>query len=350
MTDRCDPSKRHVLKAKIKSAMANSIKEKMLKYQEEFVKLLEIFKKYDFTFNFKNFTFIDNTGKEYKLVTLAGPTMKAYKFVSDEDKEKLASIGDKMTNYERDIGPFIDDSCIEKVMERMETACNRRNEFRQIHGNLMDEIAGKYYSKIDENAAYVISTDPYDIFTKSTARTWQPTHCERIGGQHERGIDSDISNNSSVVYIVDTRQKGFDAALAMMNLRICIFDDNGKTPKEKYTIGIDINWYRGEHAHKRYHIYKNDAFKPLALTAAQATIELAEIIRSKGFKTDYPSWCTTPNPHEGYADIEGTSGVKVNYRASWKYACKKCGTPIKRAFVTQYDGYCPWHYRHPDKE
>lgn len=352
MTDRCDPSKRRVLKAKVKSAMANSIKGIMLKYQDEFVNLLEIFKKYGFVFDFKNFSFIDDNGREYKLITLAGPTMKAYKFVSDEDKEKLASIGDKMTNYERDIKPYIDETCIKTVMDRIEAACNKRAEFRQIHGNLMDELVGKYYSKMDENAAYVITTDPYDIFTKSTARSWQPTHCERVYGQHELGIDSDIANNSSVVYIVDTREKGFDAAIAMMNLRICIFDKNGKTPKEKYTIGVDINWYRGEHAHKRLHIYKNVPFTPLLLTAAQATIELVEIIKSKGFKTDYEDWCTTPNPHEGYADIEGTNNVKVNYRARWTYFCKKegCGTPIKRVFLKRYGGYCPWHFRHPDRE
>ena len=350
MTDRCDPTKRDVLKAKIKSAMANSIKDKMLRYQDEFINLLELFKKNGFTFNFKNFTFIDDAGKEYKIITLAGPTMKAYKYISDADKEQLASIGNNMTNLSSAIEPFIDDGCIEKVMERIAAACKRRGEFRQVHGNLMDELAGRYHSRMDENAAYVITTDPYDIFTKSTARTWQPTHCERIGGKHERGIDSDIANNSSVVYIVDTRKKGFDAALAMMNLRICIFDENGKTPKEKYTIGVDINWYRGEHSHKRYHIYKDAPFTPLLLTAAQATVELVEIIKSKGFKTDYEDWCTTPNPHEGYADIEGEANVNVRYRAKWTYSCKKCGTPIKRVYVTRYNGYCPWHFRNPDKE
>lgn len=344
MTDLCDPSRQKSLKTKVKSVLAYAIKDKMEKFQSEIIKVVKIFDEIGFAFNFRNLTFTDNIGREYKIAYLASQKMKDYPFIDQEDIETLASSADKITNWYRDIEPYLNEGTLNNIIARIQNACSARKAFIREHGNLMSEITGKYQSDYDENVIYYISTDPFDIFTKSTGRSWSPANCERAFGDSEIGIYSDISHNSAVVFILDKRIKGFESAIARMNLRLCVVDEEANDPKERYSIGWDINWYQGKHSHDRLQSHGDQKFANVNLTANQAREEIVKIAKNRGFKMDYIT-CTTPFAHEGYSDIESSKNAFITYRSKYNYFCEECGVATKKRFYRQFGGLCPVCYK-----
>lgn len=341
MTDLCDPSKRKILRAKVKAVMDYAIRDKIEKYIMHLNKILAIFADIGFSFNAKAFTWQDDRGNQYDMHDLASPQfLKKFTIISPDARRHLFNAANHIQQDRQAILEYQQRTGgIDDVMKRLETACNRRTEFIDAHGNLMAELNGKYQSNVDPNAIYYISTDPYDIFTKSTGRSWSPANCERIDGESSQGIDSDIAHNSAVVFILDKRIRGFKSAIARMNLRLCVVNAKSRAKKKKYSIGWDINWYRGNHSHDRFTVESTRKFDNLDLSAKQARDELVQIIRNHGFNTNYKI-CITPFAHEGYSDIEAANRTAIAYQAIWPYHCDVCGVPTKKEFFERYGGKC----------
>jgi len=348
--DLCDPANRKTFQTKVRSAMDYAIREKLQKYNNALLNILRVLQKIDFVFNWKDFSFSDDKGNEHGMNYLSKHSfISKYPRITEKDESSLAIDVNDLIQLKSSIDQYHEKTGgYKNVMERMAIACQRRKEFVKTHGNLMEELNGKYQSKIDVNATYFISTDPYQIFTKSTGRTWSPKNCERIDGESSHGIDSDIAHDSAVLYILDNRKKGFDKAIARMNLRRCVVNERATNPKEKYSIGWDVNWYRGNDSHARYHALSKKKFDNMCLSGNDATNEIIQIIHDHGFNTDYKA-CITPFHHEGYSDWEGATNAVINYQSKWEYRCRKCGTPTRDIFFDEYDGMCPFCYHHPDQ-
>ena len=345
MKDFCNPSRKRVLQAKVRWAMTYAIRDKFEKFDRVLKKTLAILEEIGFTYIPKHFTFKDDNDTEFEMNELASPSfLHKYKQISTENVKSLMRYINHLQQNRLAIIQYGEKTGdIKSIMDRLETACQRRVEFIDHHGNLMGELVGKYQSDVEQNAVYFISTDPYDIFTKSTGRSWSPHNCERIDGESNRGIDSDISHNSAVVYILDTRIKGFKSAIARMNLRLCVVKENAKMPKHKYSIGWDINWYRGNDTHERFASDSNRKFDNMNLTARQALEELVAIIHEKGFNTEY-EFCITPFAHEGYSDIENANRTAIAYQSKYSHHCDVCGVGTKKEFYERYGGKCKHCY------
>jgi len=341
MGDLCDPSNRKKLRAKIKGVMDYAIRDKLENYGRQLNKISSIFDEIGFKFSGKTFSFFDDEGKKFTMQELSSRRfLRQYKQINKETEMQLARYANHLVQNRFVILQYGERTGgIKAVMERMETACQRRTEFIDAHGKLMNELVGKYQSTHDNNAVYFISTDPYQIFTKSTGRTWSPKNCERIDGDSSHGIDSDIAHNSAVLYILDNRKKGFSSAIARMELRLCVFNEKAKVKKEKYSIGWDINWYRGNHSHDRYPATSTKKFDNLDLSAKQALAEVIKIIHDHGFNTSY-DLCITPFAHEGFSDIESTSRTAIAYQSTWPYTCNVCDVSTKKEFYERYGGKC----------
>lgn len=346
--DWCAPSRREKLAIRIRSGMYYGPRDKIKKYNESLITINEIFSKYNFVFDPINHIFIDNNGKKHGIKTLISTiTMKKYDVFKPKELKALSLSANYMMATIDQIKKELDEAAIKDRVKRVEEACDKRIKFLKKFPDIMNSLVGKYKSMYDENAYYDISTDPFDIFTQSTGRPWATGNCLRVFGQHEQGLYSDIEHFTAIVYIRDKRITGFDSAIARMSLRVCMINPVARKIKEKYSIGWDINWYRGNDTHDRYNIYSNGVFIPLSLTAKQATCELINIIQNHGFNVEY-NFCKTPYVHEGYHDIEGTHHVPITYYSRWNYFCKKCGTPVKGKIWVKTGGFCPYHGRHPD--
>jgi len=268
-------------------------------------------------------------GNEFPVSSLQGRLMKKYDTINTRDIEAMSNASCHMNGSMIEMAKYSDPRVTAGIIAKIEEYCRRRKDFIAEHGDLMSILVGKYPSRSDPNAYYYISTDPYDIFTKSTGRSWSVRNCERIFGSSQQGIYSDIEHNSAVVFIKDKRLKGFKSAVARLELQLCIMDgkEHEIDPMKKYSIGWAINWYRGDHTHERHHIYKEDALmRPLNLTGNRARIELLEIIHAAGFNVGYKT-CTTPFVHGGFSDVESAPNTATTFQSDYEHRCANCGIP-----------------------
>jgi len=370
MKDRCAPDKktRKELIERVVGALQYSSREIIAKYNSATVSLGEVFDRIGFRFGKKMLytvigkgksktkkpvrvpTFIDDEGKELPISYLMSKKeLRVYDSISDEDANILNANANRLVQAFAELDKRFGVESVKKLMDRWFEACDKRIDFIKEYGNMMSELNGVYKSKVDPHAEYFITNDPLYTILKSTGRTWEYKNCERIYGGSQKGIDSDIEHNSAIAYLMDNRKKGFDSAVARLELKMCEFDPEATETKERYSVGWEINWYRGKDSHKRHHVFRKDPMSPLDITAEQATKELIAIIKSKGFFMDYET-CTTPFVHEGFSDIEFSVDKHVRFQSVWKYRCRRCGTPVRDSIGINpnWNKVCPYHNAHPE--
>lgn len=321
----CSSTAIEKLRPTIGRVIAFAHRDKVADYNLLVMEAKEVFKESGFIYNDETFTYTDDIGRVYDVNDIRSRThMRRYESMCNSRKEVLSDLVNRLQDKRGKLYTLVGPHAVDMVIENLKEACYEREMFIREHGDITSEIVGHYQSARDKYAAYIISKNPIDIFMKSTARSWQVENCERHGGSSEKGIYSDIAHNSCVIYIEDIRTKKI---LARMNLRVCIVNPYASELKEKYSLGYDIYWYRGDHSHARYNITDNKAFHPLSLTAKKATAEIVDLLIASGFNQSYIK-CTTPYVHAGYSDVEYKKGTTIEYTTKWTN-CKNCGKVIK---------------------
>lgn len=210
-----------------------------------------------------------------------------------------------LLNKKQYIERITGDAYIQQYVVKLRSAIQKRQFNRRyshaIFCDASDKICGRY--KINANFDLVISNDPIDIFTKSTGRSWERESCERVGGQFDAGIFSDIEWCNLIALLFKSRNA--TNAIGRVMIRTC------KTENGKPSFGIEPIWYTA-YGKKGGSDYGN-IFGGTSVGTLEGTIK--SIITEKGFEIDYET-CETPYEYAGYSDNEQDGNVKIIYGES----------------------------------
>lgn len=273
---------------------------------------------YKFNLDEQTMTIEDPDGNTYPVSKLTSNAfLKKYGMLDDYIKDYANSL----TNYYALIEKKASPNAFANIRANIEQACIDRMKVIKKYGDTAANLVGIYPVSKTSSLVLCFSTNVEDMFIKSTAQTWNPSNCERWGGQSEAGIFSDIAHNSIVVFLRKRTANNNRNAIARLMLRLCITD------KGKPAYGYDKYWYRGNESHARYSVNDNFQFVNYdTVTARDLTKMVLSILDKKGFPVNYKV-CITPFPHAGYSDVERKPNVPIAY-SPYYVKCEFCGETI----------------------
>lgn len=205
-------------------------------------------------------------------------------------------------NSKKELESMTSDSYIQLRVNKINAAIERRNDHAydnyKSHYKASEKLKGTY--EFDQYFIFVITNDPIDVFMKSTGRTWEKQSCERVNGEFESGVYSDIEWCNFVVYLCDKNDTKNPIARVMVR--------NCETENGEDSFGIEPVWYsaRGR--------LKDDNDKIEGTTIRELDERLVQIIEEQGFPVDYGS-CITPYVYTGYSDYMRHGNMEIEYGA-----------------------------------
>ena len=276
-----------------------------------------------------------------------------FRLIGITDHNVISAIGEtarSLRNAQDRLGLLASSNKLDEMMNDIFDACSIRDgnfkDFTEKRhsplqpGDLIKKVAGKYPCP-NPNLQYYISSDPVDIFMKSSGQEWSENSCERWGGGYKRGIFSDIANGSLVCFVTKKGKRTPANALARIMLRQCYVKLAGEPYSHVLTLGYEAYWYTGNYRLTVYsgrdlgYMSKHDI--EWTMTAKSATDGLKVILKAIGLRMDYKV-CMTPFPYKGFSDAIVDSGV-IQYCSEYT-ECSNCSNPVPASLAKKYDGLC----------
>lgn len=342
-----------------------SFSGKLENYQGEIEKLLPLGIEADV----KNlvYSFDGESGREVReLSELKVPRNKFFKSMSEVSQRTLARTIDGIYNVSHALYSEFGEGTIKSIAANIFTAMRSRDGKAV---ELAAKVVGSYDLLAKENAALllepsslhkdpvsktvedfdgtwvILSCDPLDIFTKSTARPWEGQSCERYGGEFHDGVYSDIEGCSIVCFVFDENS---ESMVARIMLRRCYhsvlvkkskYDDSSGTatrPEYKRIWGYGIEKYfytaGGQVARKSRKLLGG------TVEARVITAFLENMLDKEGLMQYADgSICTTPYSYNGFSDVMGRGDTEIGYTRNLK-KCDGCGELFSPAALE--DGLC----------
>lgn len=206
-----------------------------------------------------------------------------------------------LLNKKKYLEELMSNEYIQRYVDRLNIAIEKQKKQRK-HGhdafcNASDAISGRY--NITPSHDIVITNDPVQIFMKSTGRSWEKESCERVGGQYESGIFSDIEWCNLVAFLYKKQET--ENPIGRVMIRTC------NTDKEEPSFGIEPIWYTNVGK-----ITKESNKKINGISVKSLEEKLIAIIHDKGYSMDYET-CETPYTYEGYSDNAHAGNTSILY-------------------------------------
>jgi len=253
-------------------------------------------------FNYPGFSFPRPYDK--KEMPINALLSRSFFKTSEHESDKflqVRSLVNLLLNKKKEIDEKTSDVYISRVYERIKIAIGAREQHKKgKHGEFCKAAAslvGLY--PFDDKHQIGISNTAIDIFMKSTGQEWEQESCERVGGQFDAGIYSDIEWCNLVAFIYANDE---DMPIARVMIRTCETDDGNPS------FGVETVYYTNE---GRMPLSEGGDIDGIRLV--NINIALFKIIEEKGFAVDYDA-CTTPYEYAGYSDrAHRGGGVTINY-------------------------------------
>lgn len=286
---------------KIEALIKDHAKKRLAKDEEEVDKAFHWLRNKftDLVFDMTNFTFKNKDYGNWKsLGKLLGHPYFKPTDVGEPEYDAVQYRVNLLTNFKKDAAFLLGSEFSGKHEQKMRRAIDERNDHcfgrHKKFCDASDSIVGKYPYKTSHYI--LITNDPMDIMKKSSGQSWEFKSCERLEGEYEEGIYSDISWSNLIAFLF---KNGHDEAIGRVMIRTCLTDN------EEVSFGIEPIWYtRSGRIEGAGHID--------GINVANVTERIIEILDEKGFTMDYKK-CVTPYEYQGYSDQMHEGNTAIEY-------------------------------------